>query len=125
LIFEQTGCGFVFLDNVWKCTVIDALCVNRQNSIMKDNSFSRLTISQQAEALLESGVYLLTREEPGFFVDSYEMHGLYIEIYFHKKQEDFVVIKTMYSSENVQTATTGDAELLYPLPLQWRCRHVS
>jgi len=45
---------------------------------------------------------------------------LYVEIYFHKKQEDFVVIKIMYSTENVQTATTGDAELLYPLPLQWR-----
>ena len=48
------------------------------------------------------------------------MHGMYIEVYFHKKHEDFVVMKTIYSNENVQTATTGDAELLYLLPLSWK-----
>ena len=100
--------------------LVDGIYVNRQNSIMRNNSFNRLTIPQQSEVLLEEEVYLHTREEPGFFVDLYEMHGLYIEVYFHKKQEYFVIIKTIYSNENVQTATTGDAELLYPLPLSWK-----
>ena len=53
---------------------------------MRNNLFSRLNIPQQADILLKEGFYLDTREEPGFFVDMYLLHTLYIEIYFHKKQ---------------------------------------
>ena len=84
------------------------------------NSFSRLTIPQQADILLREGYYLNTREEPGFFVDMYLLGVIFIEIYFHKKQEDFVVIKSFYSTEDVHIACTDDAEALYPLPLSWR-----
>jgi hypothetical protein len=87
---------------------------------MKNNLFSRFTIPQQADTLFNEGVYLDTREEPGFFVDMYQLNELYIEIYFHKKQEDFVVVKTFYSAEDVQTTFTGNNEILYPLPLSWR-----
>ena len=69
---------------------------------MKNTGFNRLTIPQQAEVLSEEGLYLHTREEPGFFVDLYELHGLYIEIYFHKKQEGLVIVKSFYSSEDAE-----------------------
>ena len=87
---------------------------------MRNTAFSRLTIPQQAEALSDYGTYLHTREEPGFFVDLYELYGLYIEIYFHKKQDDFVVIKSFYSSEATEPNAVCDADILYPLPLSWR-----
>jgi hypothetical protein len=86
---------------------------------MRNNLFSRLTIPQQADILLKEGFYLDTREEPGFFVDMYLLHTWYIEIYFHKKQEDFVVIKTFYSSEDVEASSTAKSDILYPLPLCW------
>jgi hypothetical protein len=82
---------------------------------MRNSGFNSLTIPQQAELLLQEGFFLHTREEPGFFV-----HGQYIEIYFHRKQEDFVVIKTFYSSENGQIPINGQADILYPLPFSWR-----
>lgn len=87
---------------------------------MRNTGFGRLTIPQQAEVLLEEGLYLHTREEPGFFVDLYELNGLYIEIYFHKKQEDFVVVKSFYSNEAGETKALEEADILYPLPLSWR-----
>src|SRR5215210_5796864 len=98
------------------CIAEDSLCF-KLSEHMTNNLFSRLTIPQQVEILFKEGFYLDTREEPGFFVDMYKMHGLYIELYFHKKQEDFVVIKTFYSTEDVQTSSTGNADVLYPLPL--------
>jgi hypothetical protein len=91
-----------------------------KNELMRNNSFTRLTISQQADTLLREGIYLDSREEPGFFVDMYHLGGMYVEIYFHKKQEDFVVVKSFYSSEDVHISCTDDAETLYPLPLSWQ-----
>ena len=87
---------------------------------MRNMPFNRLTIAQQADAILKEGYYLDTREEPGFFVDMYQLHGMYIEIYYHKKQEDFVVMKSFYSSEDVCIRSTDDGDYLYPLPLSWR-----
>ena len=87
---------------------------------MRNTPFNRLTIAQQADAILKEGYYLDTREEPGFFVDMYQLHGMYIEIYYHKNQEDFVVMKSFYSSEDVCITSTDDGDYLYPLPLSWR-----
>lgn len=87
---------------------------------MRNCSFNRLTIPQQAEILLREGFFLHTREEPGFFVDLYELHGRYIEIYFYKKQENFVLVKAFYSNENIQTGIGAEVDILYPLPSSWR-----
>ena len=87
---------------------------------MKDNLFSRLTIPQQAEILFNEGYYLSTRAEPGFSVDMYQLHSLFVEIYFHRKQPDFVVVKTFYSTEDVQTNSTVEDDVFYQLPLSWR-----
>ena len=87
---------------------------------MENNLFSRLTIPQQADVLLKEAYYLDTREEPGFFVDMYQLHDLYVEIYFHKKQEGFIVVKTFYSTEDVQTNSTAESDVLYPIHLSWR-----
>lgn len=87
---------------------------------MRNTPFSRLTIAQQADALLKDGYYLDTRDEPSFFVDMYQLHGMYIEIYYHKKKEDLVVMKSFYSSEDVHITSTDDSDYLCPLPLSWR-----
>jgi hypothetical protein len=92
---------------------------------MKDNLFSRLTIPQQADILFNEGYYLSTREEPGFFVDMYQLHSLFVEIYFHRKQADFVVVKTFYSTEDVQTNSTVEENFYYPLHLRWRTTTVA
>ena len=87
---------------------------------MRNDLFSRLTIPQQAEILLKEAYYLDTREDPGFFVDMYQLDGLFVEIYFHKKELDFVVVKTFYSTEDVQTNSTAENDILYPIHLSWR-----
>lgn len=87
---------------------------------MRNTPFNRLTISQQADVLLKEGYFLDSREEPGFFVDTYLLQGMYIEIYYHKRQEDFVVIKSFYSSEDVYITSTDDSDCLYQLPIDWR-----
>ena len=92
---------------------------------MKDNLFSRLTIPQQADILFNEGYYLSTREEPGFFVDMYQLHSLFVEIYFHRKQAEFVVVKTFYSTEDVQTNSTVEERSFYPLQLSWRTTTVA
>jgi hypothetical protein len=86
---------------------------------MRNNLFSRLTVPQQAEILFHEGYYLNTREEPGFFVDTYQLHSSFVEIYFHKKQADFVVVKTFYSMEDVET-NTMEKDVLFPLHFSWR-----
>ena len=70
--------------------------------------------------LFNEGYYLNTREEPGFFVDTYQLHSLFVELYFHKKQQDFVVVKTFYSMEDVETNSTVEKDLLFPLHFNWR-----
>ena len=97
-----------------------SIAYNTQTKFMRNTAFGRLTIPQQAQALLDHGTYLHTREEPGFFVDLYELRGLYIEIYFHKKQADFVVVKSFYSNEATEPQSISDADILYPLPMSWR-----
>lgn len=87
---------------------------------MRHQLFSRLTIPHQADILFNEGYYLSTREEPGFFVDLYQLHDLFVELYFHKKQRDFVVVKTFYSTEDVQTNYTAEQDILYPLHSSWR-----
>lgn len=87
---------------------------------MRNNLFSRLTIPQQADILLKEAYYLDTREEPGFFVDMYQLPDLYVEVYFHRKQEEFVVVKTFYSSEDVQTNSSMEKDILYPMQMSWR-----
>ena len=85
--------------------LVDRIYVNRQNSIMRNNLFNRLTIPQQAEVLLEEGVYLHTREEPGFFVDLYEMHGLYIEVTFIKSRKilNSKLINSLYLTKKIRS----------------------
>jgi hypothetical protein len=86
---------------------------------MRSSVFNRLTVPQQAEILVNDGFFLHTRTEPEFVVDMYELEGLYVEIYYHKSQRDFVVIKSFYSSENEQP-DVNEPEVIFPLRMSWR-----
>ncbi len=78
---------------------------------MSNNFFNCLTTLQQAEYLSSQGYYLHTRQEPGFIVDMYELLGLNVEVYFDKVYEDFVVIKSPLSNENVIYEQLANAPL--------------
>ncbi len=61
---------------------------------MRNNLFSRLTIPQQAEVLLKKEFIWIPGKSRAFLWICIELYGLCILNLLHKKQEDFVVIKT-------------------------------
>ena len=60
---------------------------------MKNNSFSSLTIPQQADMLLKEGFYLDTREEPGFFVNTYLLHTGMLRFILTKNRRTSFLLK--------------------------------
>lgn len=69
---------------------------------MTPHFFDTLTKLQQAELLQHQSTFMYTRQEPEFLIDVYQMGDFYTEIYFHKEEENFVVIRSYYADANRQ-----------------------
>jgi hypothetical protein len=59
--------------------------------------FNLLTKQEQADMLLEEGSYLHSRQEPEFLIDLYRLEDFYVEVYYHKRQNTLVVVKSFYA----------------------------
>lgn len=70
---------------------------------MTPHFFDSLTKLQQAELLQHQSHYLYTRQEPEFLVDVYQLGDFYTEVFYHKQEESFVVIRSFYSDAHKQT----------------------
>lgn len=65
--------------------------------------FDSLTKLQQAEILQHQSNFLYTRQEPEFVIDAYQLGDFYTEVYFHKNEDNFVVIKSFYADAHHKT----------------------
>ena len=61
--------------------------------------FNSLDKQEQADVLSEAGDYLYTRQEPEFIIDLYKVDGFFVEVYYHKRQEELIVVKSFQSDE--------------------------
>ena len=65
--------------------------------------FDSLTRLQQAEILQHQSQYIYTRQEPEFTIDVYQLGDFFTEIYFHKNEENFIIIKSFYADTQRQS----------------------
>ena len=61
--------------------------------------FNELDKKDQVDLVLQKSEYCASRELPEFIVDLYKMHEFYVEVFFHKVQEDLVVFKGSHDFE--------------------------
>lgn len=61
--------------------------------------FNLLTKAEQADMLLEEGNFLYTRDEPQFLIDLYSVEDFFVEVYYHKRQENLIVVKSFYAKD--------------------------
>lgn len=71
------------------------------------NEFYQLDYQKQADILLASASFLLSRMEDGFIVDLYELDDLLVEIFYQKDSEDLVSVMAYNSSEKLKALTNG------------------
>ena len=69
--------------------------------------FYQLDYQKQADMLLSSASFLLSRMEDGFIVDLYELDDLLVEIFYQKDSEDLVSVMAYNSSEKLKILTNG------------------
>ena len=71
------------------------------------NEFYQLDYQKQADILLASASFLLSRMEDGFIVDLYELDDLLVEIFYQNDSEDLVSVMAYNSSEKLKALTNG------------------
>lgn len=79
--------------------------------------FNLVSKKEQADLLEERAGYLCTRQEPEFIIDLYEMEDFFIEVYYHRTQEELVVVKTLCINE--QPPSLADT-LVPQLMVSWK-----
>lgn len=79
--------------------------------------FNLLSKQEQADLLLEEGTYLHTRQEPEFLIDLYEIEGFFVEVYYHKRQDELIIVKSFRSGEQVFST---DEALIPQLTIAWK-----
>ncbi len=79
--------------------------------------FNSLTKPEQADVLSEQGSYLYTRQEPEFIIDLYSVDDFFVEVYYHKRQEDMIVVKSFKSDE--QPGNLAE-DLVPQLTIAWK-----
>ena len=61
--------------------------------------FNDLDKKDQSDLVLQQPDYCNSRELPEFTVDLYKLDGFYVEVFFHKFQEDLVVFRAVHEFE--------------------------
>ena len=69
---------------------------------MTPHHFDSLTKGQQADLLQFESVFLYSRQEPEFTVDLYLVHDFYVEVYYHKDEEEFIILRSFYADTQLQ-----------------------
>ena len=82
--------------------------------MLSTSSFYQLNYAQQADALLQQGLFLETRKEGNFIIDLYELHDLLVEIFYNNESEQPVSVMAYNALDKLKK--------LYPGKLQPRLR---
>ena len=72
--------------------------------------FYQLNYTEQADMLLQDGMFLLTRTEGNFVIDLYELHDLMVEIFYHKESEEPVSVMAYNTADKLKTMNFGNLQ---------------
>jgi hypothetical protein len=75
--------------------------------MINSTHFYQLSYQQQADILLSSATFLLSRIEDSFIVDLYELDDLLVEVFYEKDNEDLVSVMAYNTSEKLKMLTKG------------------
>ena len=64
--------------------------------------FDSLTKLQQAEILQHQSSYMYTRQEPEFVIDMYQLGDFFTEVYYHRNEDNFIIIRSFYADGHRQ-----------------------
>lgn len=73
-------------------------------------SFYRLNYLQQADLIMQHGLFLQTRKEGNFVIDLYELHDLLIEIFYQNETEEPVSVMAYNTAEKLKTLHSGNLQ---------------
>jgi hypothetical protein len=75
--------------------------------VLTPTLFKSLTNRQQADLLLHYGEFVHTMEEMEFIVDLYLLQDFYVELYFHKTEDNCIILRSYYSKDNYKPEETA------------------
>jgi hypothetical protein len=78
--------------------------------MLTTSNFYRLNYLQQADLLLQQGLFLQTRNEGNFVIDLYELHDLLVEIFYQKENEEPVSVMVYNAAEKLKTLFAGNLQ---------------
>jgi hypothetical protein len=71
------------------------------------SSFYRLNYVQQADLLLQQGMFLQTRKEHNFVIDLYELNDLLVEIFYQTQSEEPVSVMAYNAADKLKKMYPG------------------
>ena len=78
--------------------------------MLSTSSFYRLNYTQQADLLLQQGLFLQTREQENFVIDLYELHDLLVEIFYQRETGEPVSVMAYNAMEKLKTLYAGNLQ---------------
>ena len=78
--------------------------------MVSTSSFYRLAYTQQADLLLQQGLFLQTRKEGNFIIDLYELHDLLVEIFYQNDSEEPVSVMAYNAVEKLKSLYAGNLQ---------------
>jgi hypothetical protein len=68
---------------------------------MTIKEFKFLEKESKHHFLLDKGVFLLTRQEPEYYIDLYQLDDFYVEAYFHYGRNRLVYLRAFTNMEEL------------------------
>lgn len=75
--------------------------------MINSTAFYQLSYEQQADMLLASATFLVSRNEGSFLVDMFELDDFLVEVFYQKESEELVSVMAYNSSEKLHSFTRG------------------
>ena len=69
--------------------------------IMTTYDFNGLDVWAQADSLYKHGVFLSDRQSDLYLILLYQIHGFYVEVYFHKGKSKIVRFRSFSNSDRL------------------------
>lgn len=63
--------------------------------------FKQMQKESRETHLIDNGVYLLTRQEPEYYIDLYQLDKFYVEAYYHCGLNKLVYLRAFSTSEDL------------------------
>ena len=78
--------------------------------MVTSSDFYQLNYTQQADLLLQQGMFLQTRLEGNFIIDLYELHNLLVEIFYLDETEEPVSVMAYNTADKLKSLHMGNLQ---------------